>query len=156
MPSQRLVDRLKRERFRAVFDYLRRGSPAPVLNLLETVQVGRHRGDGPALLDSCCIHRACYATQPHGQGGSCTSRLHPAGQRQFVHVRPSKFTLLQDEPFMDTIDPEVRADIEYGARLLGRAIAQRGRSDLQVRRLDQANGAGSEPGLGASMQPGSR
>ena len=33
------MDRLKRERFRAIFDYLRRGQPAPVLNLLETVQV---------------------------------------------------------------------------------------------------------------------
>lgn len=40
-PLQRLVDRLKRERFRAIFEYLRRDSPSPVLNLLETVQVGR-------------------------------------------------------------------------------------------------------------------
>ena len=33
------MDRLKRERFRAIFDYLRQGAPAPVLNLLEVVQV---------------------------------------------------------------------------------------------------------------------
>lgn len=32
---------------------------------------------------------------------------------------------LQDEPFMDTIDPEVRADIEYAAKLLGRHIGRR-------------------------------
>jgi hypothetical protein len=43
-PSQRLVDRLKRERFRAIFDYLRRGDPAPLLNLLETVQVAGMAG----------------------------------------------------------------------------------------------------------------
>ncbi|KAL4431755.1 hypothetical protein ABPG77_002971 [Micractinium sp. CCAP 211/92] len=66
--SERLVDRLKRERFRAIFEYLRRDSPSPVLNLLETVQ---------------------------------------------------------EEPFMDTIDPEVRADIEYAGRLLAKSIGQR-------------------------------
>jgi hypothetical protein len=36
---------------------------------------------------------------------------------------------------MDTIDPEVRADIEYAARLLERAVARRQRADLQVGRL---------------------
>lgn len=41
---QKLVDRLKRERFRAIFDYLRQGAPAPVLNLLEVVQVGLYLG----------------------------------------------------------------------------------------------------------------
>ncbi|KAL4440425.1 hypothetical protein ABPG75_003426 [Micractinium tetrahymenae] len=70
--SERLVDRLKRERFRAIFDYLRRGSPAPVLNLLETVQ---------------------------------------------------------DETFMDTIDPEVRADVEYAGRLLAKSIGRRQASE---------------------------
>ena len=45
--TQRMVERLKRDRFTAVFDYLRRGAPAPTLNLLEAVQVrgqrpGRH------------------------------------------------------------------------------------------------------------------
>ena len=38
-PPQKLVDRLKRERFTAIFDYLRRGRPAPRLDLLATVQV---------------------------------------------------------------------------------------------------------------------
>ncbi|PRW39076.1 expressed ef-hand domain-containing isoform A [Chlorella sorokiniana] len=66
--SEKLVDRLKRERFRAVFDYLRRGAPAPVVNLLEAVQ---------------------------------------------------------DVAFMDTIDPEVRADVEFAARALDKAIARR-------------------------------
>ena len=36
---------------------------------------------------------------------------------------------MQDEPFMDTIDPEVRADVEYGARLLAKAIARRQAAD---------------------------
>lgn len=42
--KQKLVDRLKRERFRAVFDYLRRSDPSSLVNLLETVQVHREGG----------------------------------------------------------------------------------------------------------------
>lgn len=50
---------------------------------------------------------------------------------------PSFFPLLlppcsQDEAFMDTIDPEVRADIECAGRLLARAISRRQRTELQV------------------------
>jgi hypothetical protein len=41
---QKLVDRLKRDRFRDIFDYLRRGQPPPLLNLLQTVQVGVREG----------------------------------------------------------------------------------------------------------------
>lgn len=66
---QRLVDRLKRERFRAIFDYLRRGSPAPVLNLLETVQVG---GAAAAATAACGVAhrrnelpRSCHGCLPH-------------------------------------------------------------------------------------------
>lgn len=36
---------------------------------------------------------------------------------------------------MDTIDPEVRADVEFAARLLGKAISRRQAAEgLQVRR----------------------
>ncbi|PSC72051.1 expressed ef-hand domain-containing [Micractinium conductrix] len=70
--SERLVDRLKRERFRAVFEYLRQCDPAPVVNLLDVVQ---------------------------------------------------------DDCFMDTIDPEVRADIEYAGSLLAKSIARRQASE---------------------------
>ncbi|KAI3431406.1 hypothetical protein D9Q98_004459 [Chlorella vulgaris] len=87
--SERLVDRLKRERFRAVFEYLGRGDPAPVLNLLDTIQ---------------------------------------------------------DEAFMDTIDPEVRADIECAGRLLARAISRRQRTELQ-------DSATSAPGSARGASP---
>lgn len=46
--SQRMVDHLKRERFTAIFDYLRRGDPCPHANLLEAVAVSA----GPDL-DAC-------------------------------------------------------------------------------------------------------
>ena len=37
---QKLVEKLKRERFRAIFDYLGRGESDAQLNLVEVVQVG--------------------------------------------------------------------------------------------------------------------
>ena len=51
---------------------------------------------------------------------------------------------LQEEPFMDTIDPEVRADVEYAGRLLAKAIARR---QLQVGRGGLGCAAGMQPGL---------
>jgi hypothetical protein len=47
-PSQKLVEKLKKERFRAVFDYLCRGEAEAPLNLLEVVQVGGTHGTGQA------------------------------------------------------------------------------------------------------------
>ena len=44
--SEALVERLKRERFRAVFDYLRRGDRAPVINLVAVVEVSARFGQG--------------------------------------------------------------------------------------------------------------
>ena len=61
-PVQRLVDRLKRERFRAVFEYLRQCDPAPVVNLLDVVQVG---GGGGA-----------WAVARSQEGGSLACSLH--------------------------------------------------------------------------------
>lgn len=136
-PLQRLVDRLKRERFRAIFDYLRRGSPSPVLNLLETVQVWRAVAAALAAGAPCrvvCLELCCACWPSGRQVCQATGARHVilcmpsvvcactrVSQRVLLCPQP----LAQDEPFMDTIDPEVRADIEYAGRLLAKSIGQR-------------------------------
>lgn len=74
---QRMVDHLKRERFTAIFDYLRRGDPCPHANLLEAVAVsagpclrepdGWRGADWLVLCAPCLSIRLCYRLphQPH-------------------------------------------------------------------------------------------
>eukprot|EP00887_Chlorella_sp_A99_P002366 scaffold10.g2366.t1 len=92
--SERLVAKLKHERFHAIFGYLQRGQPRRTVQLLELV------GDGE---------------------------------------------------FMDTIDPEVRTDIEYAARILARAVQRRsaGGDALADSASSAAPGGGVPDGVGA-------
>lgn len=130
--TQKLVDRLKRERFRAIFDYLRRGAPAPVLNLVEAVQVGA----GSAVWGQ---YERLGVTSDGRDGHSgaaleCWPSLPTACASSACTICLPALTLQQqDEEFMDTIDPEVRADVEFAARLLGKAISRRQAAEgLQV------------------------
>ena len=140
--SEQLVDRLKRERFRAIFDYLRRGERSNIANLVELVGVRqRHWLQGWLLLS------ARQNAVAEGAAAEAARRRLLLGFFELDHCT----SLLQDEEFMNTIDPEVRADIEYAARILSKTLGRRAAVETDALQDSAASQpAGASPHAAAS------
>ena len=102
---------------RAIFEYLLRGEPTPHLDLAAAVQVCGWGGGGTEGARACggCPNPRPPAAVP---APPCLPLPHNASPRPLLPL--PKTNKLKDEAFMDSIDPEVRADIECAARLLAR------------------------------------